>query len=177
MIKLVGLFFSRPDCQSSLPAPFHLIVTAQQTEGLSYPLSDGETWFNSNARSRRLCFGFIKLVLVLKHSFTLEHGHRPAKPSPQISTTLCSSYLLSTPYWILDMMKAQKDSRSIDRSSSSAVRIWLVNCKSKSSLAYAYPTLKVHWSIETCWQVTHFESCKRNIDLTSFSIGNLRWDF
>ena len=22
------------------------------------------------------------------------------------------------------------------------------------SLAYAYPTLKVHWSIETCWQVT-----------------------
>ena len=172
MIKLVGLFFSRPDCQSSLPAPFHLIVTAQQTEGLSYPLSDGETWFNSNARSRRLCFGFIKLVLVLKHLNT-DIG----RPSLALRSQQHCAVLLSTPYWILDMMKAQKDSRSIDRSSSSAVRIWLVNCKSKSSLAYAYPTLKVHWSIETCWQVTHFESCKRNIDLTSFSIGNLRWDF
>ena len=46
-----------------------MTVTTQQNRGPSDPLSDGETGL-VNARSR-LCFGFIKLVLVLEHLNTV----------------------------------------------------------------------------------------------------------
>ena len=55
-----------------------MIVNAQQNRRPSDPLSDGEAGL-VNARSR-LCFGFIKLVLVLEH-LNIDTG----RPSPVAS--------------------------------------------------------------------------------------------